>query len=132
MKIFQPRTKSVFLPKLGKDQKKKKSKQKVLHPNLVRFLAQNQVEAKKKGLRPPFLSSNPQPKLQRGGSCLNFAYYSMVIILSWRPKDPNKPWPNVPLNTPLVAILDIQQCKLHFYFSSFLISNDVIKLMTSL
>ena len=36
MKIFQPKTKSVFLPNLGENQKKKG-----LHSNLVRFLAQN-------------------------------------------------------------------------------------------
>ena len=87
--------------------------------NQVRFPVQTQVKTKKKrsslkfgpvfgpklgggqkkGLRPPFLCSNPLLKLQRGETCCNFAYYSMLIILSWRPKDPLCP----PLNTPLIA-----------------------------
>ena len=37
------------------------------------------------------------PQLQKGGPCRNFAYYSMLNILSWRPKRgprPNGgPWP---------------------------------------
>ena len=32
-------------------------------------------------------------QLTKGGPCRNFAYYSMLIILSWRPKGP---WPNGP------------------------------------
>ena len=47
------------------------------------------------------------PNLQRGGACHNFAYYSMLIILSWRPKG-GRPWPNVhPLNTPLLTTYQI-------------------------
>ena len=56
-------------------------------------------EGQKKGLCPPFLCSNPRPNLQRKGPCCNFAYYFMLIILSWRPK--GGAWPNGPLNTPL-------------------------------
>ena len=36
----------------------------------------------------------------KGGACSNFAYYSMLIILSWRPR--GGPWRHAPpLNTPL-------------------------------
>ena len=78
----------VLCPKLGEDQKKKG-----LHSNLVQFLAQTWVQAKNKGLRLPFVCSNLLPKFQKG-ACRNFAYYSMPIMLSWRPK--GGPWPNAP------------------------------------
>ena len=50
IKIFQPKTKSVFCPKLGENQKKNvfSQKKKGLHSNLVRYLAQNYVKAKTK------------------------------------------------------------------------------------
>ena len=70
-------------PKLGKDKKKG------LHSKLVRFLDQNWVKTKKdRSLARfcPFVCSNFLPKLQRGRPCCNFAYYSMLIILPWRPK----------------------------------------------
>ena len=39
-------------------------------------------------LRIPFVCSNLLPNLQKGGEpCRNFAYYSMQIILSWRPEE---------------------------------------------
>ena len=34
-------------------------------------------------------------QLTKGGPCRNFAYYSMLIILSWQPKG-GGPWPNAP------------------------------------
>ena len=57
---------SVFGPKLGEDQKIKNKR------SSPRFC--------------PFVYSNFLPKLQRVGPCRNFAYYSMLLILSWRPK----------------------------------------------
>ena len=45
-------------------------------------------------------------QLTKGGSCRNFAYYYMLIILSWRPK--GGAWPNgPPLNTPLIELYAI-------------------------
>ena len=97
----------VFGPKLDEDrflaQKTKKKKKKGFHSNLVRFLAQNWVQGKNKRLRLPFVCSNLLPKVQRGGACRNFAYYSMLIILSWRPKGVAMAQCPPPLNTPLRA-----------------------------
>ena len=77
-------------PKSGEDQKKGG-----LHLDLVRFLAQNWVKAKKRGLRPPFVSS----KLAQVTKAQFCTYYSMLIILSWRPKGgAMAQWPP-PLNT---------------------------------
>ena len=78
----------VFCPKLSENQKKGR------HSNLVRFSAQIWMQAKNKGLRLLFVCSNLLPKLQRGGACRNFAYCSVLIILSWRSK--GGPWPNAP------------------------------------
>ena len=56
MKIFQPKTKSVFpCPKLGEDQKKKG-----LHSNLVRFLA-------KKRSSPTVSVLKPSAQVTKGG-----------------------------------------------------------------
>ena len=88
IKIFQPKTKSVFLPKIRWRSKKKRSSLRfspVFRPKLR--------EGPKKGLRPPLLYSNPLPKLQRDGPCRNFAFYFMLIILCWRRKR-GGPWPN--------------------------------------
>ena len=63
-KNFSTQNQSVFLPKLGEDQKKNRSS--------VRFC--------------PLLCSNFLPKLQRGESWRNFTCYSLLIILYWRPK----------------------------------------------
>ena len=63
-----------------------RTKKKGLHSNLVRFFARNCVLDKNKGLRQPFVCSKLLLNLQRRGPCRNFAYYSMLIILSWRPK----------------------------------------------
>ena len=64
--------------------KKKKKKRSSLKFNLV--FNPKLGECQKKGLRPPFVRSNLLPKSQRGGPCRNFAYYSIQITLSWRPK----------------------------------------------
>ena len=69
--------KSFFGSKLGENQKKG------LHSNSVRFLAQNWVKAKRKDLRQPLVCSNLLPKSQRGWGVLQFAYYSMLILLSF-------------------------------------------------
>ena len=76
-------------PKSGEYQKKKKRSSLRFGP----VFGQKLGESQKKGLRSPFVCSNLLPKLQRRGPCCNFAYYSMLIILS-------RPWP--PLNTPLL------------------------------
>ena len=51
-------------------------------------------QAQIKALRLSFVYSKLLPNLQRGGPCRNFAYYSMLIILTWRPK--GGAWPNGP------------------------------------
>ena len=77
----------VFGPKLGEDQKINKKRSSLKFSPVFGL---NLGEGHKKDLRPPFLCSNLLPKLQRGGggggACCNFAYYSMLIVLSWRPK----------------------------------------------
>ena len=85
-KISPLRISPFFCPKLGEDQKKNG-----FHSILVWFLAQNFVKTKDKKKRSlprfsPFVCSNFLSKLQRRWPCRNFAYYSMLIILSWRPK----------------------------------------------
>ena len=97
-----------FCPKLGEDQKKKRSSL-----NISPVLAQNYVKTKDKKKRSlprfcSFVCSNFLPKLQRRWSFRNFAYYSTLIILSWRPKG-GGPWHHSPpLNTPLdLALLDL-------------------------
>ena len=62
-----------------------------LHSNLVQFFALSLAQAKNKGLRLPFVCSKLLGKLQEGGACRNFAYYSMLIILSWWPKGGHGP-----------------------------------------
>ena len=54
LKIFQPKTKSVFGPKLGEDQKKG------LHSNFVRFLAKKRSSPTVSGLK-------PSAQVKRGG-----------------------------------------------------------------
>ena len=78
---------SNFVPVFAQNQVK--SKKKVLHSNFVPFFAQNQV------------ISSPKPDAQLAkGPCLNFAHFSMQFC---NPGDPKGgPWPNAPLNTPLV------------------------------
>ena len=75
--FFSPKPNPFSCPKLGEDPKKRSSLK--FNPVFGPKLGEDQ----KKGLRPPFLCSNPLPKLQRGRPCCNFAYYSMLIILSW-------------------------------------------------
>ena len=78
-----------------------KTKKKGLHSILIRFLAQNYVKIKQKKVKNrslprfcPFVCSNFLPKLKRSWPCRNFAYYFMLIILSWRPKGgAMAPWP---------------------------------------
>ena len=91
MKIFQPKTKSVFQPELRRRPKKRSSLK--FKPIFCPKFDENQSKKRyslkfrqKKGLRPPFLCSNLLPKLQREGASHNFAFYSMLIILSWQPK----------------------------------------------
>ena len=60
MKIVSPKISPIFCPKFGAGQNK--------------------------GLRLPFVYLKLLPNLQREGPCRNFAYYSILIILSWRPK----------------------------------------------
>ena len=73
-----------FCPSLDEDRKKKKKERSSL--NFCPVFAQNWVLAKNKRFRLQFVCSNLLPKLQNGGPCRNFAYYSMQIILFWRPK----------------------------------------------
>ena len=84
-KNFSTQNQSVFLPKI-----KGRPKKKGLHSILVRFLAQNYVKTKHKKLVCTQILSfcvlNFLPKLRRRWPCRNFAYYSMLIILSWRSK----------------------------------------------
>ena len=72
-KIFPLRISPVFGPKLGEDQKKRSS------PRFCPFRV---------------LKLSAQVT-KRGGACRNFAYYSMLIILSWRPKR-GEPWYHAP------------------------------------
>ena len=103
-KISQRRISSYSCRKSGEDQKKS------LHSNLVRFLVKNQVYKKRSLSRfCPFLSSNFLPKLP----CHNFAYYSMLIILSWRPKGEGH-GTIPPLNTPLIIGDNMVNCCCHF------------------
>ena len=101
-----------FCPKLDEDQKKRSSLK--FSPIFGPKLGGDQKKKKKKGssLRfYPLVCSNFPPKLQRVLKlsavsvkfcipCRNFAYYFMLITLSWRHKRwAMAPWP--PLNTPL-------------------------------
>ena len=63
-KISPLRISPVFRPNLGEDQKKKRSS--------PRFC--------------PFRVLKLSAQVTNGGPCRNFAYYVMLIILSWRPK----------------------------------------------
>ena len=86
---FSTQNQSVFVPKISGRPKKD------LHSNLVRFLAQNWVKAKKKkDLNPPFVRSNLLPKLQRGGM-LQFCIPFHANYTIWQPK--GGPRPNAPL-----------------------------------
>ena len=70
-----------------------KTKKKGLQSNLVRFLAQNWVKAKKKVFAHRLCAQAfSQVTRGGGGACRNFAYYSMLITLFWRPKW--GAWPN--------------------------------------
>ena len=58
-----------------------KTKKKSLHSNLVKALANKKVFAHR------FCAQTFCPSYNgRGVACHNFAYYSILIILSWRPK----------------------------------------------
>ena len=76
--LCSPIPSPLFCPKLGEAPPKKRKKS--LHSNLVRFLA------KKRSL---FTVSalTPSAQVTKGGPCHNFAYFSMLIIMSWRPKE---------------------------------------------
>ena len=90
-KKFSLKFSPVFGPRLGEDQKKNRSSLKCSpvfgqKKNVFahRFCAQTFCQSYKGG----------------GGACHNFAYHSMLIILSWRPKG----GANAPPNTLLVPI----------------------------
>ena len=78
MKIFQPKTKSVFLPKIRRRQKKKG-----LHSNLVRFSAQNYVKAKKRSLPTVFVLKF-SAHVTKGGAMPQFCilFYANYTILA--------------------------------------------------
>ena len=85
MKIFQPKTKSVFQPKLGEDQKKKKKKEtKGLHSNLVQFLAKKRSSPTVSVLKP---SAQVTKEVNMPQYCILF--YANYNTLSW----PNAPPP---------------------------------------
>ena len=95
--INEDQNQSVLLPKLGENQNKKKG----LHSNLVRFLAENWVKAKKKVFVHRLVAQTfCQSNKGGGGACRNFVYYSMLILRSWRPKGGAMAQCS-PLNTPL-------------------------------
>ena len=74
MKIFQPKTKSVFpCPKVGEDQKKRSS---------LKF---STMFGQKRSSRTVSVLK-PSPQITKRGPRYNSAYFSMLIILSWRPK----------------------------------------------
>ena len=81
-KIFPLRISPFSCPKLGDDQKKRSSLK--ISPLFAPKLREDQ----KKGLYPDsvFLCAQTFSPSYKGGACRNFAYYSMLIILSWRPK----------------------------------------------
>ena len=84
-KISPLRISPVFGPKLGEDQQSSSLKfSSVFGPKLGE---DQKIKNKRSSPRfCPFVYSNFLPKLQRVGPCRNFAYYSMLLILSWRPK----------------------------------------------
>ena len=86
IKIFQPKTKSVFQPKIRWRPKKKKRFSLKFRP----------VFGQKKVFAHRYCAQTVCPSY-KGGLCHNFAYFSILIILSWRPK--GGPWPNDPFPT---------------------------------
>ena len=85
-KISPLRISPVFGPKLGEDQKKKSSLKfsPVFGPKL-REAPQKNKKFFTQILSLCVLKLSAQVT-RGGGACRNFAYYSMLIILSWRPK----------------------------------------------
>ena len=130
MKIFQPKTKSVFLPKIRWKPKKKKkkkrsspkfspvfgpklsedspkkglqSKKKGLHSNLVRFLTQNCVKTKKKIFAHRFCAQTLCPSYKgRGHAAICILFYANYTILATRRGGGHGPM-SPPLNMPLPA-----------------------------
>ena len=110
MKIFQPKTKSVFLPKISCRPKKKKVFTHKFSPGFDPKLGENHKKKRsslkfspafgqKKSLRPPFLCSNLLPKLQRGGGgggdatiCILF-YANYTILATQRGGHGPMPFP---------------------------------------
>ena len=99
MKIFQLKAKSVFLPKIREDQKKRT----LLKFSFVRFSVLNYVKAKKRSSLTVSVPK-PSPQVTKGGGgmpqfCILFnANYT--ILATQR----GGAWPNgPPLNTPLKA-----------------------------
>ena len=75
LKIFQSKTKSVFLPKIRWRPKKKKR-------SILKFCP---VFGQTKVFAYCFWAQTCCSS-KKGGACHNFAYFSMLIILPWRPK----------------------------------------------
>ena len=115
MKIFHSKTKSVFLPKIkwrpkkegggGRPKikwipKKRSSvkKEKGLHSNLVRFLAQNYVKAKKRS-SPTVFVLKPSAQVTKGEAMPQFRilFYAIYTILVTQ----RGAMAQCPLNTPL-------------------------------
>ena len=92
-------------PNLGEEQNKKKvfiQIQNYFPPKIRRKSKNKNKKNETSSLRIcPFFFSNFLPWLQRRGSCRNFAFYSMLIILSWRPKGGEGTMTF--LNTPIIA-----------------------------
>ena len=102
MKIFQPKTKSVFLPEFRR-RPKKKEKRSSLKFSLF-FGPKLGKDQKRKVFTQIYSKKRSSPTVSvlkhsaqvtkggggggggGGGACHNFAYNSMLIILSWRPK----------------------------------------------
>ena len=82
MKIFSPKISPIFLPKLGKDQKKKNRSSLKFSPVFCPKLSACQKQMSS----PTLCVLKATAQLTNGRPCRNFAYYSMLIILSWRPK----------------------------------------------
>ena len=80
MKIFSPTISPFSCPKSGKDQKKRSSVKfsSVFGPQLG--------EGQKKTSSPTVCALKLSAQATTGGACRNFAYYFMLVILSWRPK----------------------------------------------
>ena len=128
---------------MGRKFENNKTKRKISHRRISPFSCPKSVEDQKKGLHHqklgknqkkrssprfcPLVCSNFQPKLQRGGPCCNFAYYSMLIILFWRPKGHGTMLPP-PKYAPVYhcSLLTIFLLTIQYFFKSFLPETAII------